>query len=177
MKNKLVLFPGNNLSPNKKWIEKIQKELKNPFPNSEIHYYNHWKTKKPLIDFDFELNALRKYSSEKNLMVFAKSVGVVLIIRAIKEKIISPAICIFLGVPISWSIKNKLNINKWIEGYDVNTLFIQNDNDPLTSYKELRDFLIEKKIRNYALHPLKGNTHDYNDFKSITSLIKKFIST
>lgn len=173
---KLVLLPGNNKS-NKEWIEKVESELKDLFSSTSIQYYQHWKDDKPLIDFDLEANKLVENNKEADIVIFAKSAGTLLTLKSIKNNLIIPKKCIFAGVPINWARENNFDAELWLEEYNIPTLFIQNTNDPVFSFKELKELLAEKKLKNYKIIELPGNSHDYKDLNKLRELIVSFLNS
>jgi len=172
----VISLAGNHIS-SKDWLEKCKVELKEVLPNNKLHYYKHWKENQPVIDFDYEIQQVKKEveeltKSNKKLIIFAKSVGAVLAMKMIKDNMIKPEKCIFLGIPLSWALKNNFDINEWIKDYSVPTLFIQNNKDPFCSYQELNNYLKEKNVQNFTLIESQGENHDYEDY----NLIKENIS-
>lgn len=170
----LILLPGNNKS-NKEWIQKIEVELKDLFDSTLIQYYDHWKDNKPIIDLDLELNELVKNNNAVDV-VFAKSAGILLALKAIKNHLIKPKKCIFVGFPINWARINNFDIDIWLENYQIPTMFIQNSEDPAFSFKDLREFLYKKALKNYDIVELPGNSHDYNDISKLRKLIVTFLN-
>ncbi|MFW6282525.1 MAG: alpha/beta family hydrolase [Minisyncoccales bacterium] len=173
MDEQVIFIPGNGIA-NKDWIEKASIELKPIFPTPKIHYYKHWRENKSFLDFEYEFNKLKEEIRE-NQIIFAKSVGAVLCIKLIKENLIKPRKCIFLGLPVSWSMNNELDIKEWINDYSTPTLFIQNDEDPFCNANELRELFKESNVRNYKLEESEGNNHDYKDYKLIREKILSFL--
>ena len=161
MEMKLILLGGNSKS-NQKWIEKIENELKDSFDSTEIQYYAHWKNNSPMIDFDIELERLAK-DKKQQYSIFAKSAGILLALKGIKNKIISPEYCIFVGMPINWARENNIDFDSLFENYSIRTVFIQKSEDPVFSSNELQIFLKQKKVKNYVFVKVKGNNHDYDD--------------
>ncbi len=172
----VISLAGNHIS-SKDWLEKCKIELKDIFPNNTLHYYKHWTENQPVIDFDYEIEALRKeinllIKPDKKLVVFAKSVGTLLIMKMIKDNLIHPEKCIFLGIPLHWALKYNFNIDEWIKDYSTPTLFMQNNKDPFCSSEELKNYLKEKNVQNSTLVESNGENHDYEDY----DLIKESIS-
>ncbi len=171
----LILLPGNS-KRNEEWISKIENSLKDKFDSTFILKYSHWKfEEEKIIDLKSETKKLKIFKKNEDLIVFAKSAGVLLSLKAIKEKIISPKKCIFLGSPINWAIQNNLEIDKLFSKYSTLTLFIQKSKDPAYSFKELKKFLEEKEVKNYKLIEFPGDDHNYEDINKIKEKVQDFL--
>lgn len=175
MQLQTIFLPGNSIV-NKEWLEKSKIELSTLFPNIILHNYKHWEENKPVLDFDYEINVLKEKINSKKTLLFAKSVGAILIIKMIKKGLIHPEKCIFLGIPLSWALKNNFSLNEWIKDYNIPTLFIQNNKDPFCSYKELNNFLKENNVTNFKLVESEGENHDYEDYELIRKSILEFFN-
>ncbi len=170
----LIILGGNGVQ-NRSWIREVAKRLRKSFNKIYTHNYDHWKTGKELIDLDYELNKIVEYLNNKEeYIIIAKSVGAILTIKGICENKIFPKKCVILGLPLSWAIKNRMQLDVWIKGFSTPTLFIQNKLDPLMSSKELKNFLEEEKVINFLFYELNGNTHEYDNVKEIYQIILDF---
>src|SRR3989344_7218474 len=87
----MILFAGNSIS-NREWIEKVNTSIKEIFDKTVVHYYHHWQTGKEMINFARELEELRKYNL-KEYTILAKSAGIILTLKGIKENILNPKRC------------------------------------------------------------------------------------
>jgi len=170
----LILLGGNSIN-NKKWIEDVESCLKPLFQSTTIINYAHWKAGEGMIDLDKEKEKLAQ--TAKNLdgyIIFAKSAGSLVTVKAIFEKLISPQKCIFAGIPLNWARKSNFDINAWYKDYSIPTITIQHANDPLASSKELSEFLSQLTTM-VKVEELPGDTHDYNEFDIIKKLVSDFI--
>ncbi len=167
---------GGNYSKNREWLNEIRNVLSDLFEEIIIHEYKHWKEGGD-INWDEEIKAISKYSTEKKLVIFAKSAGASLAIKAIKERAIKPFKSIFFGLPISWSIERGNNLGENLEGYSVPTMFIQQTADPYASFDELKNLILKSKVKNYELVEIPGDTHSYRDIKKIRELVLRFIKS
>src|SRR3989338_3310952 len=159
----LYLLPGNS-AKNKKWIEDVSLSLRDVFVNSEILYYEHWKTGEEIIDIDVEIDRFyRMVDRKKDYAVFTKSIGVGVVLKAVSEGKIHPSKCIFVGTPVNWCRANNFKIEEWIEGYSIPSLFIQQTKDPVFSFKELKELLKNKNVKNYLLKEIEGDDHNYDN--------------
>lgn len=171
----LILLGGNSID-NKKWIKEVEQHLRPLFETTRIVYYEHWETGGLMINLDKEeeklietVRGLDKY------MIFAKSAGSLVTIKAIYENKILPEKCIFVGLPLKWAKKNNFNIDLWLKNYSVPTVIIQNTDDPLASSQEVQSFLKQENTINIGLKEFPGNTHDYNKLDLIYSLTEDLL--
>ncbi len=171
----LILLSGNSVRT-KEWIESVEEELRGLFDSTYIHYYNHWQTGEKNIDLDFELGRLSKYlNNKKNYVIFAKSAGVVLAIRAISEGKISPKKCMFVGIPLSWCIEQGISFTSWIKNYKIPTYFVQKTEDPYLNSDKLNKILEENDVKNFKLIEIPGEDHHYENLKELKELMKELI--
>ena len=154
MDTKIVLLGGNSRE-NKDWIERIARSL--PFPTHTLNY-EHWKNNAALINIDTEVARLQEV---KPTVIFAKSAGILVTLKGVHEKKITPRYCIFAGVPLHWSRKNNFPLEDWLTGWNIPTTFIQNSHDPACSAEELNKLLTDCKVKNAQIVVLRGETHDY----------------
>ena len=166
---KIVILPGNH-PVNKEWINLIKNPLKQLFEKVLVLYYSHWNNQKELIDLEKEINSI-----PKGEIVLAKSVGIILALKAIYEKKINPLKCIFIGTPVDWAEKSNIGFKRYLKDFKIPTLFIQNSGDPIYTSDNLRKLLRAKNVRNYSFYEFKEGSHDYDNFDKIVELIEKFI--
>lgn len=170
----LILLGGTSVE-NKKWIEDVENLFKPLFKTTKIIYYDNWQTGQWMINLDKEKEKLIKVT--KNLdkyVIFAKSAGSIVAIKAIFENKIFPQNCLFVGIPLKWAKKNNFNIDNWFRGFSVPTVILQHTSDPFGSSKEIKDLISNKDITNVELKEIPGNTHDYNEFDFIFNLLDNF---
>lgn len=171
----LILLSGNSVRT-KEWIESVEEKLKDLFDSTYIHYYNHWETGEKNIDLDFELKKLSEHlNSRKNYVIFAKSAGAVLVLRAVSEEKISPEKCMFVGIPLSWCNKLGIPFNKWIKNYKIPTYFVQKTKDPYLNSDELKKILKENDVENLKLIETSGEDHHYENLEELKDLMKELI--
>lgn len=160
---------------NKGWIEDVESKLRDSFEHTQIHYYKHWTTGEELIDMDYELSRLvEKIADSKDYIVFAKSAGTLLTLRAIKENKIHPTKCIFTGTAVNWGREHSYPVDDWIQNYSTPTLFMQKDQDPVISYRDLSKLLVELNVQNYQIYKVAGNDHHYENLDEIMLQTQKF---
>ncbi|MBU1088713.1 hypothetical protein KKA02_02440, partial [Patescibacteria group bacterium] len=143
---RLILLGGNDVV-NKEWIKKIERVLKPNFVSTKILNYDHWQTNQPMIDLDKEKEKLTKIAKNSgNFVIFAKSAGILIVLKTIFENKISPKKCIFVGIPLKWARENNFDIDTWFNNYSTSTLVIQHTKDPFASSEELKQFLSDKNV-------------------------------
>ena len=170
---KLILLGGNS-AHNKEWIENAKDNLKDLFDESIVQYYQHWKTDGK-INWNIEVENLIKNIDDSDCVIFAKSAGIGVTLQTIYQKKIKPNKCIFVGIPLEWAEIHGNNLSPYFVNYKIPTMFIQQTNDPYTSFNDLKLFLKKNKVENYKLKEVLGNDHDYNDLAEIKKLVRAFV--
>lgn len=172
---KTVLFGGNNPT-NIFWLESMKKELEKKLNDVFVHRYSHWDTNDELIDLNKELENLRReLESAKHYVIVGKSAGVLLVLKGISESKLHPSACVFLGIPVLWGLKKGFDINKWVKGFSVPTLFIQKSGDPAIAPDALKNLLKKSGAKNYKLHIIPGEEHEYAEYKELSKTIISFL--
>lgn len=174
----LILLPGNNKS-NGPWIEEVAANLSDIFEKINIQYYEHWQHENGSIDIELETNRFvdkLKEIDTTDYMIFAKSAGCILTLKAIYEEKALPMACFFTGFAYSFAKKNNWDIDAWLDGYDVPTLFIEKEFDPAISYEDLKKLLEERNATNYSLQKIPGNDHHYGDVLMLHEYIQNFLA-
>lgn len=169
-----ILLAGNS-SRNETWLTNMKTALQDSLGEVYIHKYSHWKTENSKIDFDLELKKLKVIlTDQQDYFIVAKSAGAILTIKGVMEGVLTPKMCVFFGTAILWAKENNFNINNWISEYSVPTLFIQKTNDPAISSDNLKDLLINSKVKNYNLMSVNGDTHDYDEYEENSTIVSNF---
>lgn len=171
----LILLGGNSPT-NKQWLHDLATVLKTHLPSSYIHHYRHWETGEELIDLDYELEVLTKNLPAVPYIVLAKSAGVLLTLKGVAEKLLSPQKCIFLGTPILWAKGNHFAVDSWLNNYSLPTLFIQQAHDPAMSFNDLKQYLEQGNIKYYQFFEVPGDDHVYGNFDQLKDPIITFIT-
>jgi len=171
----LILLSGNSACT-KEWIASVEEELKELFDSTYIHDYNHWKTGEKNINLNYEVEKLSEYlKDKKNYIIFAKSAGAVLVLRAVSEGKISPEKCMFVGIPLNWCNKLDIPFNKWIKNYKIPTYFVQKTKDPYLNSGELKKIIKENDVENFKLIEISGEDHHYENLEEIKNLMEELI--
>lgn len=172
---RLILLGGNGYV-NKMWIEDVEKKIASLFDSTVVLNYDHWQNNQPMIDLDKEKEKLTKIIGDsKDTVIFAKSAGILVTLKAVCEDKIKPVKLIFVGVPLKWAKDNGFGMQKWIKKLSTSTLIIQNENDPFCSLENLNEFLLKNEVNSVEVRQLPGDTHDYKDIDGLYNLISNFI--
>lgn len=171
----LLLLSGNS-KRNQAWIYKVRDNFSDIFTKTLIQEYRHWSTNQEFIDIEFELNQLAKEVNKLDkYSVFTKSVGTIIAIRAIASGIIKPEKIMITGFPIHLMNIDDTSLDNDLVAIDIPILVIQNENDPVASFSEVKEYIneigIEDKIK---LIKLPGNTHSYEDLEKLHQLAMEF---
>ena len=173
----IVLLAGNSVK-NKIWIEAVEKTVQSLFDQTQILYYEHWKLeqKDALIDIKKETEKLVKLiNKNQRVYIFAKSVGCLVALTAIRDQKIMPKGCCFVGLPVNWSRANNIPIVHLLEKYSVPTIFLQKTQDPAIGCKELKVLLKEQEVKNDSVIEVPGNNHEYDDMQQIYKAIEQMM--
>lgn len=172
----LVILPGNS-PKNKEWAISAHGAFMSMFKSVVVDEYDHWnKNREESIDLNLEANKLAKIieSANRPIEIFAKSAGTILVLYAVHYKIISASQihkCVFVGFPLTWALDNGLEISTWSENYDIPTILIQNDLDPVASASDIKAEQSRGYFKGFELIVQKGNDHVYGNFDDISKYL------
>lgn len=175
---KLLVLSGNN-KKNIVWGEECSKFFENDFDKVFYLHYDHWKNGEESINIEVELQKIKKLVDETgekgDWCIFAKSIGSVLALMAVKQKIFLPEKCVFFGMPLA--IAESVVTDDWsyLSEFSVTTLAFHNDQDSTADYKFTKNKLAEM-APGITLVTLSDDTHNYLDFSEYADEIRKFIS-
>lgn len=168
-----IIYLGGGSVRNKDWIEKVKSNF-DSFSTGNILYYDHWQTGDKNLNFEIESKKLSELVAGKDeYFVFAKSISSILALKSIYERTIFPKKMIICGHPYNLAKELGFPINDYLKSLTIPTVFIQNEFDPLFNYSDLEKVLKENSPVDYQLikNP-NNNTHDYEDYESLTKLAK-----
>jgi hypothetical protein len=169
----LILLGGNSIDT-KKWIETVETHLKPLFKSTTVLYYDHWQSGEWMLNLDREKEKLVALTKGMDgYVIFAKSAGSLVTVKAIYEKPISPNKCIFVGIPLKWARKNDFDVDTWYKNYSIPTLAIQHTDDPFSSSQDLSKFL-SPLTNTVKIEAIPGDTHDYDDLDTLKNLVSEF---
>ncbi|MFZ2152729.1 MAG: hypothetical protein WAV41_01585 [Microgenomates group bacterium] len=169
-----IIYLSGGSVRNKIWIEEIKSKF-DKFSDGQILYYSHWETGEKNLNFEIETKKLSELVAGKDeYFVFAKSIGSILALKSIYEKVISPKKMVICGHPYNLAKELGFPIDDYLKSLTISTIFFQNEFDPLFSYADLEKVLGENIASDY--HLIKNpdnNTHDYEDFEKLTEVANK----
>ncbi|MDO8604280.1 MAG: hypothetical protein Q7K40_02675 [bacterium] len=171
---RLVILPGNSES-NKEWATAASDAFAGSFQEIYKQDYSHWGTEQGTIDFESELKKLSMNVKDKDCVIFAKSAGAMLLIYGVHKGLIHPRRCVFVGFPVNWAKEKNFNLTQWVQDYDVPTIIIQNSNDPITSFEDLKMFFSQVNKPNIELIETEGSDHKYGNFDLIKEKTMSFL--
>ena len=170
----MLLFSGESIS-NKHWIETVAQTF-SPLGPTKILYYNHWESGQDSIDFAKEYAKLSAFvEGVGDYVIFAKSIGSVLVARGIYEGILHPQKCIFVGPAWLVGERNIPEFKTWIENFSLPSLFITKTTDPVAPAAELTDLLAHAHVQNFQFVEIPGDNHKYEDLEKLQSLVTDFL--
>ncbi len=171
-----IVLLGGNSPTNISWLEGIEAELKKEYGDVFSHRYIHWDTNAPLINLDKELENLQKeLKNAEQYVIVAKSAGALLTLKGVRERKLAPAACVFMGTAILWGREKGFDVDVWLKGYSVPTLFVHKSGDPAIAPSALEVLLKESGSQNYKLHVITGNEHEYSEYQTLTQVIHSFL--
>ena len=166
MKNILIL--GGHSKNNILWVKEMEKLFSNDY-NVNIIKYDHWNSNEE-INFETELS---KISNIKDIdIVLAKSIGILVTIKAIKQNIIKPEKIIFMGYPLEALKADNIDVKDDIIDVNNNNItLIQQTNDPQGSFEEIKKIFNDK----ISVVEINGNNHFYDDYQNLKVTIYNII--
>lgn len=170
-----IFLSGESIN-NKAWIEEVEATLRGFFSTTKILYYDHWQSGEPQINLDKEFAKLPQFvAGLDNYFLFAKSIGSVLVLRGIYEKILNPKKCIFVGPAFLVGERSVPSFPKWIQGFSTPSIIITKTADPVAPASEIARLLKRYDVQNCQFIEIPGDNHKYEDLNQITALINQFI--
>ncbi len=164
-----LLLPGNS-SRHREWSENLKQAIATHFQHTVIQYYRHWQTGGDKADIENEITIAQAVAGElDSYIIIAKSIGTVIAVKGTAEGILKPTKLILLGIPINGDISKDL-FSVWLHQLDVEVVIVQNSNDPLGSFSDVRA-AFRGRGEKITFVELPGDTHDYLDFIAIAKLI------
>ncbi len=174
---KYLLVLGGNSVRNRQWGEACVDCFRSEFDSVFFPHYDHWSSGAAHIDLEVEMRKVNETvtgAGQGGWYIFAKSIGSVLALRAIERGIISPAKCVFFGMPLNIMAAKYGENWSYLSSFKVPALAFHNDQDPTADYRftaeKLREF-----SPNTVLQTDRGDTHDYLDFAAYRPTIKEFL--
>lgn len=168
-----ILFLGGNSPRHEAWVHEMADALSSPFDGVVVHDYKHWKTGAKLVDMDYEVAEIGdKMADLEPYVVFAKSIGTMITLKAMHQNTLRPKACVFLGLPLNAITDMELPAVDWLSEATVPLYFLQNEDDPYGPAEQLKATL-PANIDQANITVLPGDTHDYNDIAAMTTLLAR----
>jgi len=167
---------GGSGKKNIGWVRSVDSFVKDLFDSTKIQRYDHWnlEEKSDLDLYKESRNLAQLVRNEDGYIIFAKSAGILVTLKAVKESNIQPKACVFCGFPLLWFEERGISAKAYLHGYAIPTTFIQNHGDPLCSSEEMKKILEQEKCKNYRFIEEAGDTHKYNDLELIKTELKTY---
>lgn len=177
----IVLLGGNSVL-NRSWVEDVARKIPELFDEVVVQYFHHWQTGEEDIDMEREVKELVNITKGwDEYIVFAKSIGTIVTLKALYEEKISPRKVIFFGFPYEFSKEKGYETDKYLEELNIPAFFIQKSEDWAMSYEDLEKLVKEKvkgkyKLLKYHREGEPDNEHHYADVEYIKSLLRDWIN-
>lgn len=177
MKKLLVLAGGSER--NRVWGEGCVEAYQGWFDATFFSQYNHWATGEKNLDFPTELQKIKETvagsGAEGEWYIIAKSIGSVLATKAIAEGLITPARCVFFGMPLNLVADSVFTGDfSPLSALAMPTVAYHNEKDPTANY-EFTVSTLAAHAPLVTVRSLPGDTHDYLDFATYASDIQSFL--
>lgn len=168
-----ALFLGGNSQRHKVWIHEMADALGGPFERVVVHDYRHWTTGDQWVDIDHEIAEIGNEAANlEPYVIYAKSIGTTVTLKAMYEGVVKPKACVFLGLPLNAVADMDLPAIEWLSKVQVPVYFLHNNNDPYGSAKELKAAL-PANIDQNKITVLPGDTHDYTNTEVMADLLAR----
>lgn len=150
----ILLLPGNGRDSNKQWIQDVSNAVSESglFKNVRTIRYKHWQLPgdAEMEDVDYELAKVRQAVDDTTLVgseyvVFAKSAGSTLYLRALREGARRPLAAVLVGIPMISAhnptyapVLGEGGFPAVLRGYSIPTIIIQNETERFRRPEDLR---------------------------------------
>lgn len=177
MKKLLVLAGGSQR--NQVWGEACAEACRDEFDMTFFIHYDHWAEGEKNINFETELEKIAATvegtGEESEWYIFAKSIGSILTLKAVGEKVIEPSKCVFFGMPLNLVADSMLEPDwKLLSDFSIPSIEFHNDSDPTADYAFTTEKL-DEYAKSIKIETLAGDNHDYLDFDSYKEKINNFL--
>ena len=176
---KLLILPGNS-ERNRAWGEVCAEYFKDAYDLTCLIHYDHWGTEQTTIDFEAELEKIAATAEgahdEGDWVIFAKSIGSVLALKAVTTRAIKPRRAVFFGMPLELVADTEGPHWSLLKSFTIPAIAFHNDADPTATYAYTKDTLAAY-APTITLETLAGDTHDYLHFAAYEPAIKTFLQS
>jgi predicted alpha/beta-hydrolase family hydrolase len=166
----ILALPGIS-QKTEKWATNLLAELASAERTMTVQRYLHWDCGdgEQCLRLADEVERLRGVPID---LLVAKSLGTMIGLTAIAEKIIAPQRAVLIGTPVSGFKENNMNLRE-MAGLDIPCLYIQQVHDvvgPAAALKKEIDGL-----PGIELVEIPGDNHQYKDLKLLARHIKRWL--
>jgi hypothetical protein len=166
----ILALPGIS-QKTEKWASNLLAELAAEQRTMSVQRYLHWDCGdgEQCLKFAEEVERLRGLSVD---LLVAKSLGTMIGLAAIGQKLIAPQRAVLIGTPVSGFKENNLNLRKMAD-LGIPCLYIQQVHDivgPAAALKAEIDGL-----PGIELVEIPGDNHQYKDLKLLARYIKRWL--
>ena len=169
-----VLLLGGYSARNKPWIYEVADALEPLAEQRVVHEYAHWNDESKSLDAEAELTAIADEAQNlAEYVVFAKSVGCLLAVEGMHRGLLAPQACVFAGLPLDTAVRERGEaFARQIAAVNCPLVFVQNSDDPLGSYKDVKAYLEHAGAVRAMAVELPGETHDYSDTATLKTIVR-----
>ena len=163
--NALIL--GGTSLRNKEYVRQIAAALQ-PHMDKVVYLdYLHWHNGGDQADISSEIHGASRLAADlgNDYVVIGKSVGIVITLYALRDKLLAPKRCVFMGFPLNGLKDDPLTIEalKLLPP----TVVLQHEHDPWGSAVNVATFLKQNAPNPVACIALPGDTHEYSELDTI----------
>lgn len=174
---KIFLLPGQSIR-NKEWIEEVESRVKGIFSDSKIQYYKHWTLGEKQTDIPFETEKFVKLINEckEDYIVFAKSIGCLILLNSLKLLNRKPKAVLMLGFPYYLSSRLGSDLKELVERVDFKIDIYQKKYDTAGTYQEVKTLSNEYVFVNmYECIDEPNDNHHYANYEYISKLLESLV--
>lgn len=168
------MLSGNSLR-NRGWILTARRQFYDLFEDMYVQQYRHWTSAGGWIDLDHEIKELNSVDEARRLHcgIFAKSIGTVLAVRALENRIVRPDWLLLCGLPYGYIMNSYPEFARILAATELPVAVIHNQHDPVGEAIDVKAYLADSFSgrQNYLFTATPGTTHDYEDFGLLRSQI------
>jgi len=170
-----ILILGGNNPDNQPWVHGLGQRFSQHFPDVLVHEYKHWSSDQGSIDIDHEITRLQATVGNHAVdIVFAKSAGTIVALRAILGNIITPSYVVLVGTPISWAETHGIDLPALLTTIKIPVLFIQHIADPTISADNLKQLINSQPQLKATFLELPGDSHSYPELDQLVAATVEF---
>lgn len=168
---------SGNSHTNRKWIYDVKDQFADMFDSIYVQDYRHWETGEGWIDLEHELSVLKEQTQnlQEPYGIFAKSIGTVLAVQAVRQGVLKPDFLLFCGVPLNFIIENNFQFFNELKACSLPTTLVHNEHDVVGSAADLKRYLGDELGSKVIV--TAGNTHNYEDYALLRAEVNQLMRT